>query len=229
MTVTSGARPPAGTDTGRDRTPTALALNCTLQRSPAASSTQRMIDEILAELRTEGIDGDTVRVVDHDVLPGVSADEGEGDAWPALRARVMAADVLVLATPTWLGHPSSVCQRVLERLDAELSETDDAGRPPTFDKVAIIASVGNEDGAHKIIADLSQALTDIGFTVPAQGSVYWNGEAMQGSDYRDLEQIPDPVRSTQRTAAANAAHLVRVLAARPYPGPEPGTDHEENS
>lgn len=209
MTVTSGSRPP----------PTALALNCTLEPSPHDSSTQRMIDEILGALRGEGIGGDSIRVVDHAVAPGVSADAGDGDAWPALRERILAADVLVLATPTWLGHPSSVCQRVLERLDAELSDVDDRGRARTFGKVAVIASVGNEDGAHKIIADLSQALADVGYTLPAQGSVYWNGEAMQGSDYRDLDSIPDPVRSTQRMAAANAAHLVRLLARDPYPGP----------
>lgn len=210
MTVTSESRP----------APTAIALNCTLEASPHDSSTQRMIDEVLGALKDEGVGGDSIRVVDHAVAPGVSADAGDGDAWPEIRRRILAADVLVLATPTWLGHPSSVCQRVLERLDAELSNTDDRGRAPTFGKVAVIASVGNEDGAHKIIADLSQALADIGYTLPAQGSVYWNGEAMQGSDYRDLEAVPDPVRSTQRMAAANAAHLVRLLARDPYPGPD---------
>ena len=43
---------------------------------------------------------------------------GNGDAWPALRQKVLAADILVLATPTWMGQHSSVAQRVLERLDA---------------------------------------------------------------------------------------------------------------
>lgn len=214
MTVTSGG----------EKALTALALNCTLEPTPHDSSTQRMIDEILAALREQGVGGDSVRVVDHAVAPGVSADAGEGDEWPALRERIMAADVLLLATPTWLGHPSSVTQRVLERLDAELSFTDDRGRPHTYGKVAVIASVGNEDGAHKIIADLSQALSDIGYTLPANGSVYWNGEAMQGSDYRDLDAVPEPVRSTQRTLAVNAAHLTRLLAAHPYPGSEPGGD-----
>lgn len=58
---------------------------------------------------------------------------------------------------------------MLERLDAELSETDDAGRPLTFGKVALVAVVGNEDGAHKITANLFQGLNDVGFIVPAQG------------------------------------------------------------
>lgn len=197
---------------------TALALNCTLSPSPAESSTQKMIDEVLAALAEHDVTGDTVRVVDHDVKPGVEADMGPGDEWPAIRRRVLAADILLLATPTWMGHPSSVAQRVLERIDAELSETDDEGRPPTFGKVAVVAVVGNEDGAHKIVADVFQGLDDAGFTVPAQGSVYWNGEAMQGVDYKDLDRTPDPVAATTATLAKNAAHLARLLSEQPYPG-----------
>ncbi|GAA1857655.1 NAD(P)H-dependent oxidoreductase [Pseudonocardia ailaonensis] len=197
---------------------TALALNCTLSPSPAGSSTQKMIDEVLAALGKHDVTGDSVRVVDHDVRPGVEADMGPGDEWPAIRRRLLAADILLLATPTWMGHPSSVAQRVLERIDAELSETDDEGRPLTFGKVAVVAVVGNEDGAHKIVADVFQGLNDAGFTVPAQGSVYWNGEAMQGVDYKDLDRTPDAVATTTATLAANAAHLARLLGAQQYPG-----------
>jgi multimeric flavodoxin WrbA len=130
---------------------------------------------------------------------------------------VLDADVLVFVTPTWMGQHSSVAQRVLERLDAELSETDEEGRPILFDKVALAAVVGNEDGAHHIVAVLFQALDDIGFTVPAQGCVYWNGEAMQKTDYKDLAETPEAVRSAIATAAANAAHLARLLRAEGYP------------
>ena len=83
--------------------------------------------------------------------------------------RSLPADILVFSTPTWLGHMSSVAQRVLERLDAELSETDDRGRPILFGKVAIVAVVGNEDGAHAIVADAFQGLNDMGYSIPAQG------------------------------------------------------------
>jgi hypothetical protein len=106
---------------------------------------------------------------------------------------------------------------VLERLDAELGETDADGRPTLFDKVAIPVIVGNEDGAHHISAVLSQALGDVGFTIPAQASVYWNGEAMQKTDYRQLDSIPEPVSRATATAAANAAHLARLLRAESYP------------
>lgn len=196
---------------------TALALVCTLKPSPAESSSEVMARQVLDALGTHDVRGEMVRVVDHDLHTGVQADMGQGDDWPALRERVRAADILVLATPTWLGHMSSVAQRVLERLDAELSETDAAGRPAMFDKVAVTAVVGNEDGAHKIIADTFQALNDIGFTIPAQGGTYWNHEAMNPKDYKELDETPKAVASTTSTLARNAAHLARRLRAEPYP------------
>jgi multimeric flavodoxin WrbA len=196
---------------------TALVLNCTLSRSPGDSSTQVLAQQVLDELAEHGVTGSQVRVVDHDVRPGVKADMGEGDEWPAIREKVLAADILVLATPTWMGQHSSVAQRVLERLDAELSESDDQGRPLTFGKVALAVVVGNEDGAHHICAVLFQALNDVGFTVPAQGCTYWNGEAMHTVDYKDLDQTPKETATATTTAAANAAHLARLLHRENYP------------
>src|SRR4030081_2131527 len=107
---------------------TALALNCTLTPSPAGSSTQLLTDQVLAALGKHGVTSETIRVVDLDVKPGVEKDMGDRDAWPGIREKMLAADIFVLGTPTWMGHMSSVAQRVLERLDAELSETDDEGR-----------------------------------------------------------------------------------------------------
>ena len=196
----------------------ALALVCSLKASPAPSSSDLIARQLLEELGTHGVTGAVVRVVDHDVKPGVELDMGEGDAWPAIRRQLMAADILIVSTPTWVGHMSSVAQRVLERLDAELSETDDSGRPLVTGKVAVTAVVGNEDGAHKITADLMQALDDIGFTIPAQGGTYWNDEAMGSRDYNDLEETPEAVASTNTTLVENAVHLARLLKTSPYPG-----------
>ena len=96
---------------------TALFLNCTLSPSPAGSSTELLGQQVLDALAEHGVTGSQVRVVDHDVKPGVEVDMGEGDAWPAIREQMMAAQILIVATPTWVGHMSSVAQRVLERLD----------------------------------------------------------------------------------------------------------------
>lgn len=105
----------------------------------------------------------------------------------------------------------------MERLDAELSETDDEGRLATFGKVAVIAVVGNEDGAHHVSAELAQGLDDVGFTVPAGGIVYWVGRAMESVDYKDLDAPPEAVATTTKTVATNAAHLARLLRDNPYP------------
>ena len=195
----------------------AVALNCTLKAGTEPSSTELLLSQVLGELALHGVVGSQLRVVDHDVKPGVDADMGEGDAWPTLREQVLAADILVIGTPTWMGHMSSVAQRVLERLDAELSETDAEGRPHLFGKVAVTAVVGNEDGAHKITADLFQGLNDVGYTIPAQGGTYWNGEAMQSVDYKDLDETPEAVASATRTLARNAAALAELLRSNPYP------------
>jgi len=200
-----------------DTTLTALAITCTLKPSPADSSSDLLATQILDALADHGVTGDLVRAVDLAVKPGVETDMGDGDEWPAIREKVLGADILVLVTPTWMGQHSSVAQRVLERLDAELAETDAEGRPILFDKVAIAGIVGNEDGAHHIAAILFQSLNDVGYTVPAQASVYWNGEAMQGVDYKDLDETPEKVVETITTASRNAAHLARALKKSAYP------------
>lgn len=217
MTTTTDSTGGGSTSPADASSLTALALVCSLKPSPAPSSSELLASQVLDALAGHGVaTAGVVRVVDHDVKPGVELDMGSGDAWPGIRAQLMAADILVLATPTWMGHASSVCHRVLERLDAELSETDDEGRLLTYGKVAVVVVVGNEDGAHKITADLMQALNDVGFTLPAAGVTYWNGEAMHTVDYNDLDQTPEKTASATAAAAANAAHLAGLLQARPY-------------
>lgn len=199
---------------------TAIALNCTLKptgREP--SSTDEMIALIGKHLAQHDVTlGDTIRIADFNVKPGVTSDEGEGDDWPGIRKKILAADILIFGTPVWLGQMSSVAKRVLERMDAFLSETDDQGRMPSFSKVAVLAVVGNEDGAHAISASAYQALNDVGWTIPAGATSYWVGEAMHGTDFRDLDEVPEKVSQTAAMLASNAAHLARLLKADEYPG-----------
>lgn len=176
-----------------------------------------MADQILAELRTFGVETASIRIADRNVKHGVEIDMGDGDEWPDIREQLMDADVVLIATPIWVGHPSSVTQKVIERLDAELSEADDKGRLMTYGKVGIVAVVGNEDGAHKVSADVFQALSDVGFTIPATGAVYWVGEAMHKTDYKDLEKTPEMVQETMRSLVTNAYHLATLLKVQTYP------------
>lgn len=197
----------------------ALVLNCTLKSSPASSSTDKLGQDVVEALAEHKVTTEVVRVVDHTVRFGVTTDEGDGDEWPTIRAKVLAADILVIATPIWMGQPSSVAKLVMERLDAELGETDDEGRPSMFGKVAAVAVVGNEDGAHHVSAEIYQGLSDVGFTIPAQAVTYWVGEAMQATDYQDLGSTPEKTAQTTSTLAANASHLARLLRGHNYPVP----------
>lgn len=198
----------------------AIAINCTLKRSGGeSSSTDKMIGLLVSELKKRGVEfRQTIRIADHEVKPGLSSDEGEGDEWPELRRRILEADILIFGTPIWLGQASSLAKRVVERMDAFLSETDERGRMPSFGKVALLAVVGNEDGAHNVSAQIYQALADTGWTIPPSGTCYWVGEAMGKVDFQDLPKVPDKVAETAAMAASSAAHLAGMLKEKPYPG-----------
>ena len=197
---------------------TAVALNCTLKPVREKSSTDKLLGEVLDELKAHKVSGEIVRVADLNIKPGVKSDEGDGDDWPDLRAKILDADILVLGTPIWLGQPSSVAKRVLERMDAFLSETDANKRMPSFGRIAVVAVVGNEDGAHHCHAEIFQALSDVGFTIPAGAGTYWVGEAMGSVDYKDLKKPYDKTVQATRMLASNTAHLAKLLAGARYPG-----------
>ena len=209
------------TTTSDATTPTAdlraVVLVGTLSPSPASSSSELLGRQVLEALGTHGVTGTVVRLVDHDVRPGVQSDMGDGDDWPAIREQILAAHILVIATPIWMGQPSSETKRALERLDGELSHQDDQGRLLTYGKVAAVAVVGNEDGAHHVSAEVFQALNDVGFSLAPGAVTYWVGAAMQGVDYQDLDETPEAVATTTATLAANTAHLARLLARDQYP------------
>ncbi|MDB5409879.1 MAG: NADPH-dependent reductase [Rhodospirillales bacterium] len=198
----------------------AIVFNCTLKPSPAPSNTAALAQVLIAELERQEVAAELVRAVDLDIKPGVQSDMGSGDAWPALREKVLAADIVVIATPTWLGQPSSVAQRVLERMDAMITETGDDGRPVAYDKVGGIVVTGNEDGAHHIIAIVAQCLIDIGFTVPARAWTYWNMGPGPGPDYTQTDHGHEWSATAARNAARNLVAVARALKAAPLPKPE---------
>lgn len=196
---------------------TVLALVCTLKSSPEKSSSELLATQLLEAFADQGVTGESLRTVDYAIAPGVTEDEGNGDQWPLIREKVLAADILVVCAPIWMGHASSEAHRVLERLDAELGNHDEEGRAILAGKVAVTAIVGNEDGAHKATADLYQGLADVGFSIPSQGGTYWNGQAMKTVDYIDLEHTPREVSNANQLVVMNATHLARVLRDNPYP------------
>jgi len=199
----------------------AICLNCTLKRSPEASSSASLADVVMSALRREGVETDTIRLVDHTIEPGVVSEAvTEADEWPAIRERILSAEILVVATPTWLGQPSSVSKRALERMDAFLSETyDDDVTPIAFNRVAGVVVVGNEDGAHHCISEISGALIDIGYTIPAQAWTYWNKGPGPGEEEWLTTDERDWSITTGQTAARNLLAVARALRAHPIPPP----------
>jgi len=198
----------------------ALFLNCTLKPSPETSNTDALAGEVLTALRNEGADGNMLRMADYDIKPGVTSDEGEGDQWPPIRSQILNADIVVIATPTWLGHPSSVTQRVLERMDAMLSETDDDGVPVAYNRVAGVVVTGNEDGAHHVISEVAGGLIDIGFTVPGQAWTYWNRGPGPGASYLETNEGREWSIDTGRTMAKNLTEVATALQRSPISAPK---------
>jgi multimeric flavodoxin WrbA len=197
----------------------ALVINCTFKKSPEPSHTEALAAVVADRLSEHGVEPESVRAVDVGIAPGVVTDAGEGDEWPLVHDKLLEAEILVIASPTWLGRPSSVAQRVLERMDAMMSETDDENRPVAYNRVAGVVVTGNEDGAHHVISEISGALADIGYTVPGQAWTYWHLGPGPGPDYLEERRGHEWAHSTGRTMADNLHGVARALTALPLGTP----------
>lgn len=148
-------------------------------KSQGLSNTQTLCEFLVQRMARQGMNAEIVRLVDHEILPGTCSDMGPGDAWPAILHKVLAADVLVLATPIWWDNHSSLIQRVVERLD-ELHDRVLEGEPsPLEGKVGGIVITGDSDGAQHIIGTLCNFFNALGVLVPpyATLSVLWARQA----------------------------------------------------
>ncbi len=197
----------------------ALVLNCTLKPSPSPSNSQALADVVVEALRDLDVEVSSVRLADKQIPPGVETNMGDGDDWPSIHTQILASEILIIATPTWVGRHSSIAQRVLERMDAMISETDEVGRPVAYNRVAGVVNTGNEDGAHHVISELCGGLSDIGFTIPPQAWTYWHLGPGPGPDYLDTQDGHDWSAKTGRTMAANLVGVARALLARPLDAP----------
>ncbi len=167
----------------------AMFINCTLKPSPELSHTQGLVDASAALMRRHGVEVDQLRAVDHDIATGVWPDMTEhgaaSDEWPDLFPRVMAADILVIAGPIWLGDNSSVTKRVIERLYACSSLLNDDGQYAFYGRVGGCLITGNEDGIKHCAMNVLYSLQHLGYTIPPQADAGWIGEAGPGPSYLD--------------------------------------------
>jgi multimeric flavodoxin WrbA len=197
----------------------ALALNCTLKKSERISNTQALLDKAGALFADHAVAFDTIRVIDYNVPHGVSSDEGDGDEWPAIFERIVSADILIIGTPIWFGVRSSVCQKVIERLDASYDQADpETGQFPLYGKVAGVVVTGNEDGAHDAASNTLFNLTHLGCTVPPNVDSYWVGEAGPGPSYIEAQgERHLYTNKTCRYMVENLVWFAQLLKDNPIP------------
>ena len=196
----------------------ALYVNCTLKRSPELSHTQGLADRSIAIMRRLGVEVDTIRAVDHDIATGVWPDMTEHgwarDDWPAIHEQVMAADILVLTTPIWLGEKSSVCTKVIERLYGNSHLLNEQGQYAYYGRVGGCIVTGNEDGAKHCAMNILYSLQHLGYAIPPQADSAWLGEAGPGPSYLDPGSGgPDNDFTNRNTTFLtwNLLHLARLL------------------
>ena len=196
----------------------ALFFNCTLKRSPERSNTQGLIDVSAAIMSKHGVTVETIRAADYDIATGVWPDMTEHgaatDAWPGLYQKVLAADILVVAGPIWLGDNSSVTKRVIERLYACSHLLNDAGQYAYYGRVGGCLITGNEDGIKHCAMNVLYSLQHLGYTIPPQADAGWIGEAGPGPSYLDPGSGgPDNDFTNRNTTFMtwNLLHLARML------------------
>lgn len=199
----------------------ALFLSCTLKRSPAPSHTEGLAAMAMEIMEANGVAVELVRVVDEDVPVGVYPDMTEhgaaSDGWPAIQAKVMAADILVVCTPIWLGDKSSICTKVVERLYASSGETNPAGQYAYYRRVGGCLVTGNEDGVKHVAMNVLYSLQHIGYTIPPQADAGWIGAIGPGPSYLDDGSGgPESAFTNKNTTymAWNLMHAARMLRDR---------------
>ena len=196
----------------------ALVLNCTLKPSPQESNTEALANIVIKEMERLGVKTTLIRIADRNVMTGIkSASQGDGDGWPAILEELLASDILIMASPTWVGTLSSIAMKVLERINGLYSAVNDHGQPVTFNKVAGFVVTGEEDGARHVVTEMASALMDVGFTIAPQSYTYWNNGPGPGKSYLKSDFRKDWSSETGKVAAANIVAVAKALKANPIP------------
>ena len=196
----------------------AVYINCTLTKSPQTSHTQTLMDRSITIMETNGVQVESIRAVDHDIAPGVWPDMTEHgwdtDAWPPICRKVMAADILVIGTPIWLGEKTSVCTQVIERLYGNSHLLNEAGQYAYYGRVGGCLITGNEDGVKHCAMNILYSLQHLGYVIPPQADAGWIGEAGPGPSYLDPGSGgPDNDFTNRNTTFMtwNLLHLARMI------------------
>ncbi|MCW2801160.1 MAG: flavodoxin [Aeromicrobium sp.] len=206
-----------------DQTPnfsdlSAVFINATLKKSPEPSNTDGLVRMSADIMRSHGVDVTEIRAIDHPIATGVWPDMTEHgwdvDAWPPILEQIMAAEILVLAGPIWLGDNSSIMKQVIERLYSASSILNADGQYAFYGKVGGCLITGNEDGIKHCAMNVLYSIQHVGFTIPPQADAGWIGEAGPGPSYLDEGSGGPENDFTNRNTTFmtyNLMHLARML------------------
>lgn len=196
----------------------ALFINCTLKPSPQTSNTDGLMAVSRAIMEKQGVAVETVRLVDHQIAPGVYPDMTEHgfskDDWPQIWPKVRDADILVVGSPIWLGEESSVARQLIERLYAHSGQRNEKGQYVFYGKTGGCIVTGNEDGVKHVSMTVLYALQHVGYAIPPQADAGWIGEAGPGPSYLDDGSGGPSNDFTQRNVTFmswNLMHMARLL------------------
>jgi multimeric flavodoxin WrbA len=197
----------------------AVYINCTLKRSPELSHTQGLMDRSIQLMRDQGVQVDSLRLIDQDVATGVYPDMREHgwptDGWPdVVWPLVDAADILVVGGPLWLGDNASVTRQLIERLYAMSGLFNEKGQYIYYGKVAGALITGNEDGVKHAAMSTLYSLQHIGYTIPPAADAGWIGEVGPGPSYLDEGSGGPENDFTNRNTTFmtwNLMHMARLL------------------
>jgi multimeric flavodoxin WrbA len=196
----------------------AVYVNCTLKRSPDVSNTQGLADRSIAIMERNGVAVEQIRAIDHDIATGIYPDMTEHgwprDEWPALFERIIAADILVLLSPIWLGEKSSVCTQIIERLYGNSHLLNEDGQYAYYGRVGGCLITGNEDGVKHCAMNILYSLQHLGYAIAPQADAGWIGEAGPGPSYLDADSGGVENDFTNRNTTFmtwNLLHLARTL------------------
>ena len=174
----------------------AVLLNCTLKKSPEALEHPGACwTSSSAICTTSASSREVIRPVDYNIPFGVDSDLGDGDEWPQILEKILAADILIMGMSIWFGVRSSVCQMVIERLDGTYNMTNDVGQYPMYNKVGGVVVTGNEDGAHASAETTVFNLSHLGFTIPPNADTYWVGDAGPGPSFLEAGGAAPPLHA----------------------------------
>jgi len=191
-----------------------LFVNCTLKKSPRVSNTRALCNDLADVYEKEhSVKCDFVRVVDYNVPAGLKSNMGDGDEWPIVLKKIKESDILIIATPIWIGNISSLAQRVFERLEGTYSEANEEnGQYPLYNKIGAAVITGTEDGGHFCAKTINFCLNRFGCTIPPGADCYWVGLAGPGPSYIEAEGSKHLYTNrTKRTLVENTVYMANLL------------------